>query len=148
MSSQRNRPTFPGGNLPSTTTIRQGVLEVKLRHQQVQIVVCSSMTHNGALLRTAPHGNMTANGMTSAMLLKIRGVSGSERRPQRDVLWQRTLLRWERVDFMLWRDHSDRSGGQTNSRMKKSIGMKAPTTLRNLFRCIKLSMIPSEEMIG
>jgi hypothetical protein len=67
-------------------TIRHGVPEVKLRHQQVQIAVCSSMTRGGTSLRTVPLENMAVNEMTSATLLKIGGVSGAELRPHRDKL--------------------------------------------------------------
>jgi hypothetical protein len=85
------------------------------------------------------------NGMTFTMLLKTRGVSGLEHHPHHDGLWWRMLL--EKVDSMLSRDHSDKSGGQTNSRLATSTGMTAPETLKNLLRCIRLSLRPPEEMI-
>jgi hypothetical protein len=72
------------GNLPSRTTIGQGVPEVKLRHRQVQIIVCLSMMHDGVSLRTVSRGNMATNVMTSATLLKIGGVSGLEYHPHHD----------------------------------------------------------------
>jgi hypothetical protein len=49
-------------------------------------VVCPSMTHEGASLRTASHGNTAVNGMTCVTLLKIGGVLNSERRPHHDGL--------------------------------------------------------------
>jgi hypothetical protein len=52
------------------------------------------------------------------------------------------------VDFVLWPDHSDKSGGQTSSRLATLIGMMAPATLKNLFRCIKPLLIPVEKTIG
>jgi hypothetical protein len=63
---------FPRGNLLSAATIRQGMPEVKLRHQQVQI--------------TVPSENTAVNEMTSATLLKIEGISGVELHPHRDGL--------------------------------------------------------------
>jgi hypothetical protein len=68
------------------TTIGGGLLEVKLHHQQVQIIICPSMMCGGTLLRTKPHGNTAMNEMTSATLLKIKGVSSSERYLHRDGL--------------------------------------------------------------
>jgi ribosomal protein L2 len=61
---------FPRGNLLYSRTIGRGVPEV-------------SITHGGALLRTAAHVNVVVNRMTSVTLLMIRGVSGSEHRPHR-----------------------------------------------------------------
>jgi hypothetical protein len=46
------------------------------------------------------------------------------------------LLWWEKVDSMLWQDHSDKSNGQTSSRLATSTGMMALATLKNSFRCI------------
>jgi hypothetical protein len=66
--------------------IGQGVPEVKRRRWQIQIAVCLSMMHDGASLRTAPRGNTAVNRMTSATLLKIGDVSGSEHHPYRDGL--------------------------------------------------------------
>jgi hypothetical protein len=86
LSSQTSRLAFPGGNLPSMTTIGHGVPEVKLHHQQVQITICPRMMHGGASLRTAPRGNVIVNGMTFAALSKIGGVSGLEFRPHHDSL--------------------------------------------------------------
>jgi hypothetical protein len=60
--------------------------EVKLCHQQVQIVVCPSMTRGGASLRTMPPENTVMNEMTSATLLKIRGISGVDLHPHHDGL--------------------------------------------------------------
>jgi hypothetical protein len=60
--------------------------EVKMCHQQVQIVVCPSMMHDGASLRTVPPENTVVNEMASATLLKIGCVSGAELRPHRDGL--------------------------------------------------------------
>jgi N-acetylmuramic acid 6-phosphate (MurNAc-6-P) etherase len=77
---------FPGGNLLSTATIGQGVLEVKLHHQQVQITVCPSMMCGDASLRAVPPEKMVVNEMTSATLLKIGGVSGIELCPHHDGL--------------------------------------------------------------
>jgi hypothetical protein len=70
-----------GGNLLSAATIEQGVPKVKLRHQQVQITICPSMTCDGASLRAVPLENTSVNEMTSATLLKIGGVSSTELRP-------------------------------------------------------------------
>jgi hypothetical protein len=92
--------------------------------------------------------NTAMNGMTFTTLLKIRGISGLEHHPHHDGLRWGTLLWWEKVDSVLWRDHSDKFGGQTNSRLETSTGMMAPATLKNLFRCIKSSLRPLEEMIG
>jgi hypothetical protein len=68
------------------TTIGQGVPEVKLCHQQVQIAVYPSMTCGDASLRTTPHGNTVVNRMTSTTLLKIGGISGLDYRPHQDGL--------------------------------------------------------------
>jgi hypothetical protein len=51
------------------------------------------------------------------------------------------------VDSVHWRDHLDKSGGQTNSRPATSTGMTALATLKNLFRCIRLSLRLLEETI-
>jgi hypothetical protein len=51
------------------------------RRRQVQIATCPSMMHSDASPRTAPCGNTVVNGMTSAMSLKIGGISGSEHHP-------------------------------------------------------------------
>jgi hypothetical protein len=85
--------------------------------------------------------------MTSATSLKIGGVSGSEHHLHHDDLYQRTPLWWEKVDFVLWRDHSSKSGGQTSSRLATSTSMTVPTTLKNLFRCIRSSLRLLEETI-
>jgi hypothetical protein len=83
----------PNGDGPNNTSSKYPTIgkseasEVKLHHQQVQITVCPSMTRDGALLRTAPHRNTVVNGMTSATLLKIGGVSSLECRPHHDGLW-------------------------------------------------------------
>jgi hypothetical protein len=53
---------------------------------QVQIVICLSMTCDGASLRAMPPKNTSVNEMTSATLLKIGGVSGAELHPHRDGL--------------------------------------------------------------
>jgi hypothetical protein len=63
------------------TVISQGVLEVKQRHRQVQIVDHPSMMHGGASPRTALRGNMSVIEMTSATSLKIGGASGLEHHP-------------------------------------------------------------------
>jgi hypothetical protein len=42
-----------------------------------------------------------------------------------------------KVDFVLWRDHSDKSGGQTSSRLATSTGIMALATRKNSFRCIR-----------
>jgi hypothetical protein len=68
------------------TMIGQGVPEVKLRHRQVQIAVCPSMTHDNTSLRTAPRWNTAMNGMTSATLFKIEGASGLEHHIHHDGL--------------------------------------------------------------
>jgi hypothetical protein len=60
--------------------------EVKLCHQQVQIVVCPSMTRGGASLRAMPPENTVMNEMTSATLLKIGGISGVDLHPHHDGL--------------------------------------------------------------
>jgi hypothetical protein len=86
LSSLRSRPTFLGGILLSAATIGQGVSEVKLRHQQVKIVVCLSITHGDASLRAVPSENTAVNEMTSTTLLKIGSVSGAELRPHCDDL--------------------------------------------------------------
>jgi hypothetical protein len=142
LSLQRSWLAFPRGNLLSVTTIRQGVPEVKLYRRQVQITVCPSMTHDGVSLRTTLRGDTTVNGMTFTTLLKIGGISGLEHHPHHDGLWWRMLVRWEKVDSVLWRDHSDKSDGQTNSRLVSSTGMMAPSTVKNLFRCIRPSLRP------
>jgi hypothetical protein len=67
-------------------TIQRMVPDVKLRHQQVQIAVCPSMTRGGTSLRATPPENTAVNEMTSATLLKIGGVSGAEHRPHHDGL--------------------------------------------------------------
>jgi hypothetical protein len=103
--------------------------------------------HDGVSLRTASRGDTTMNGMTFTTLLKIRGVSGLEHHPHHDGIWWRTLLWWGKVDSVLWRDHSDKSSGQTNSRLATLVGMTVPITLKNLFRCIRLSLRPPEEII-
>jgi hypothetical protein len=59
------------------------------------------MTQGGVSLRTAPHGDTTVNGMTFAMLLKIRCISGLEHHPHHDILLWRTLLQREKVDYVL-----------------------------------------------
>jgi hypothetical protein len=105
------------------------------------------MTYDGVSLRIAPRGNTAVNRMTIATLLKVGGISSLEHHPHHDNLWWRTLLRWEKMDSVLWRDHSDKYDGQTNSRLATSIGMMAPVTLKNLFRCIRQSLRPPEEMI-
>jgi hypothetical protein len=79
-------PTFPGGNLSSVTMIGQGVPDGKLHHRQVQVTVYPSMMHGGASVRTMPRRNTVMNGMTSATLLKIGGVSGLEHHPDHDGL--------------------------------------------------------------
>jgi hypothetical protein len=84
--SQRSQSAFPGGNLPSTTTIRQDVPEVKLCHRQIQITDRPSMMHGSASPRTALRGNMGVIEMTSATSLKIGGTSGSEHQPHHDGL--------------------------------------------------------------
>jgi hypothetical protein len=84
--SPRSRSAFLGGNLLSAATIRQSMPEVKLHHQQVQIIACPSMMRGGASLRAVPPENTVVNEMTSTTLLKIRGISGAELRPHRDSL--------------------------------------------------------------
>jgi hypothetical protein len=66
------------------TTIEQGVPEVKLHHQQIQITVYPSMARDGASLKAVPPENMVVNEMTSTTLLKIGGISGAELHPHRD----------------------------------------------------------------
>jgi hypothetical protein len=66
--------------------IGQGVPEVKLHHQQVQIAVYPSMTRDSASLRAVPLKNTIVNEMTSATLLNIGGVSGAELHPHHDGL--------------------------------------------------------------
>jgi hypothetical protein len=61
------------------------VPEVKLRHQQVQIAVCLSMTCGGASLKAVPAENTAVNKMTSTTLFKIRGVLGVELCPTMTV---------------------------------------------------------------
>jgi hypothetical protein len=85
-SSWRSRLEFPGGNFQLETMIRQDMPEVRLCHRHVQIAVCPSMMHDTTSPRTAPHGNMAINGMTSATSSKIGGVSGSEHHPHHDGL--------------------------------------------------------------
>jgi hypothetical protein len=147
LSLQRSRPTFPEGNLPSVTMIKHGVPEVKLCHQQVQIMACPSMMHGGASLRTVPRGNTAMNGMTSTILLKTRGISGRTPSPPRRSLAE-DVAPVGKVDSVFWRDHSDMFGDQTSSRLATSTGMMAPATLKNLFRCIRPSLRPPEETIG
>jgi hypothetical protein len=60
--------------------------KVKLRHQQVQIIVYPSMMRGGASHRALPPENMAVNEMTSATLLKIGGILGTELRPHRNGL--------------------------------------------------------------
>jgi hypothetical protein len=86
LSSPRSRSVFPRENLLSAATIGQGMPEVKLRHQQVQIIVCPSVTRSGVSLRAVLPENTVVNEMTSAMLLKTRGVSGAELHPHCDGL--------------------------------------------------------------
>jgi hypothetical protein len=64
------------------------------------------MMHDGVSLRTVLRGSTAVNGMTFATLLKIGDVLGLEHHPHHDGLWWRTLLQWEKVDSVLWRDHS------------------------------------------
>jgi hypothetical protein len=52
------------------------------------------------------------------------------------------------MDFVFWWDHSDKSSGQTNSRLATSTGTTTLVTLKSLFRCIKLSLRMLEETIG
>jgi hypothetical protein len=73
-----HRSTFSGGNRPSAITIGQDLLEVRLRRQQVQITVEPSTTRDGASPRVVSLKNRAGNEMTSAMLLKIGGISGVE----------------------------------------------------------------------
>jgi hypothetical protein len=64
----------------------------QVRHTQSEVV--SSVSPNRRLsehdawrhIRTALNRNMIINGMTSIMLLKIRGVSGLEHHPHHDGL--------------------------------------------------------------
>jgi hypothetical protein len=66
--------------------IGQGMTEVKLCHQQVQIAICPSMMRDGASPRAVLPENTVVNEMTSTTLLKIGGVSGAELHPHRDGL--------------------------------------------------------------
>jgi hypothetical protein len=66
--------------------IGQGVPEVKLCHQQVQIAICPSMIHGGASLKTVPPENTTVNKMTSATFLKIGGVPSAKPYPHHNGL--------------------------------------------------------------
>jgi hypothetical protein len=52
-----------------------------------------------------------------------------------------------KMDFVLCRDHSDKSGGQTSSRLATLTAMTALATLKNSFRYIKPSSRPLEETI-
>jgi hypothetical protein len=66
--------------------IEQGVPEVKLCRQQVQITDRLSMMHVSASPITALCWNMGMIEMTSAMSLKIRGTSSLEHYPHHDSL--------------------------------------------------------------
>jgi hypothetical protein len=111
LSSQRSQSTFLGGNLQLATMIRQGMPEVRLRHWPVQIAACLSMMCDDTSPRTVPHASTAVIGMISTTSLKIGGISGSEHHPHHNGPQRRTLLRWEEVDSVLWRVHSDKSGG-------------------------------------
>jgi hypothetical protein len=128
--------------------IEQGVPEVKLHLRLVQITVYPSMMRDAASPKTTLCGSAATTGMTSAMSLKIRGIPESEHHLHHDGTYQRTSPQWGKVDSMLWRDHSDRSDGQTSSRLETMIGMTDPAILKNLFRFIRPSSRPLEEMIG
>jgi hypothetical protein len=148
LSLWRSRPAFPGGNLPLATMIGHGVPEVTLYRRQVQITGRPSMMHSGASPRSVLRGNMGVIEMTSATSLKIGGASCSEHHPHHGGLYRGTLLRWEKVDSVLWRGHSVKYGDQTCSRLATSTGMTALATLKNSFRCIRPLLRPLEEMIG
>jgi hypothetical protein len=79
LSSQRSRLAFLRGNLQLLTMIGQGVPEVRSHHQQVQIVVCPSMMHDGTSLRTTSRD--ASHRTTFVTSLKIEGVLGSEHHP-------------------------------------------------------------------
>jgi hypothetical protein len=84
--SQRSQLAFPGGNLLSVTMIGQGVLEVKLHLQLVQITVWPSTMRGSASLRIVSRGNTAVIGTTSKTSSKIEGVSDSEHHLHHDDL--------------------------------------------------------------
>jgi hypothetical protein len=85
-SSHRSRPVFPRENLPSATMIEQGMPEVKLHLQPVQIAIWLSTMHDGASLRTTQRGNTVVIGTTSATSSKIECISDSEHHLHHDDL--------------------------------------------------------------
>jgi hypothetical protein len=80
-------------------------------------------------------------------IIEDQGVSSLEHHPHHNSLYRRTSFRWEKLDSVLWRDHSDKSGGHTNSRLVTSTSMMALVTLKSLFRYFRLSSRPPEETI-
>jgi hypothetical protein len=147
LSSQRNCMAFPRENLQSAATIGQGEPKVRQCHRPVQIVICPSTMRGDASPRTVSCGSAIVIGTTSAMSLRIGGVPKSERHIHHDGTQQKMLPQWGRVDSELWRDHLDKSGGQTSSKPATLIGLTGPGILKNLFRFIRPLLRPPEVMI-